>query len=281
VRRSPFVTGSVVGALAIGLVFTVGAGARPAATTIQIRSVMASGQEVPAPTGDVSSARGAFTGSVTRSDTGAVLTWQMTFSGLTGDAIAAHIHTGATGQPGPVVVPLCGPCQSPANGTANISDAVLAALESGGAYTNVHTLTNKAGEIRGQLGVSAAIATSLAARQERPRPTGNVRRAVGRFTGTVTKSGTDGAIAWRLTFSHLTGRALAAHIHIGARGKAGPVAVPLCGPCRSGVRGTATLNAAALAALETGRAYVNVHTRKNAAGEIRGQVAALPLRLTP
>ena len=280
-RTSAIVTGAVVVGLGIALVVTVGAGARPEATTIQVRSVMASGPEVPAPTGDVSSARGAFTGTVTRSDTGAVLTWQMTFGGLTGDAIAAHIHTGAAGQAGPVVVPLCGPCQSPASGTANISDTVLAALESGGAYTNVHTPTNKAGEIRGQLGVSAAIATSLSARQERPRPKGNVRRAVGRFTGTVTKSGTTGAMAWRLTFSRLTGRAIAAHIHIGARGKAGPVAVPLCGPCRSGARGTATLNAAALAALETGRAYVNVHTPKNTAGEIRGQVPSLPLRLTP
>ena len=164
-RTSAIVTGAVVVAIGIALVVTVGAGARPEASTIQVRSVMGSGPEVPAPTGDVSSARGAFTGSVTRSDTGAVLTWQMTFSGLTGDAIAAHIHTGAAGQAGPVVVPLCGPCQSPASGTANISDTVLAALESGGAYTNVHTPTNKAGEIRGQLGVSAAIATSLTPRQ--------------------------------------------------------------------------------------------------------------------
>jgi hypothetical protein len=32
-----------------------------------------------------------------------------------------------------------------------------------------------------------------------------------------------------------------------------------------------------LDALESGRTYVNVHTRKNAAGEIRGQIAAVPL----
>jgi hypothetical protein len=34
-----------------------------------------------------------------------------------------------------------------------------------------------------------------------------------------------------------------------------------------------------LAALRTGRAYVNVHTPRNAAGEIRGQIPAVSLRL--
>jgi hypothetical protein len=51
-----------------------------------------------------------------------------------------------------------------------------------------------------------------------------------------------------------------------------PVLVPLCGPCRSGQTGTAKISKAMVAKLEGGRAYVNVHTAKNAAGEIRGQV---------
>ena len=145
---------------------------------------------------------------------------------------------------------------------------------------NVHTPTNGPGEIRGQLATTASITTSLNARQERPRPTGNVRRATGTFTATVTKSGKTGSIAWRLRFSRLTGRALAAHIHIGQRGRAGPVAVPLCGPCRNGARGTANVPAAALRALENGRAYVNVHTKKNPAGEIGGQIRAVALTIT-
>jgi CHRD domain len=35
-----------------------------------------------------------------------------------------------------------------------------------------------------------------------------------------------------------------------------------------------------LAALETGRTYVNVHTPRNAAGEIRGQIRAVPLSIS-
>jgi hypothetical protein len=124
------------------------------------------------------------------------------------------------------------------------------------------------------------VTTSLNARQERPKPKGNVRRATGGFNATITKLGTTGTIAWRLTFSGLTGRATAAHIHIGQRGKAGPVAVSLCGPCRNGARGTSNLTAAVLRTLETGRAYVNVHTARNAAGEIRGQIRSVPLTIT-
>jgi hypothetical protein len=37
--------------------------------------------------------------------------------------------------------------------------------------------------------------------------------------------------------------------------------------------------ACALAALQSGRAYVNVHTRRNPAGEVRGQIAAARLTI--
>ena len=176
----------------------------------------------------------------------------MSFSGLTGDAVAAHIHQAATGSPGGVVLALCGPCQSPMSGTGNLTQAALDALEAGDAYVNVHTPTNGPGEIRGQLATTASITTSLNARQERPKPTGNVRRATGTFTATVTKSGTTGTIAWRLQVLAFDGSGCgSAHPHRPER-ESRPVAVPLCGPCRNGARGTANLTAAGLAALEMG-----------------------------
>ena len=217
--RTLLLATAVVG---IAFVVTAGASARPQATSIQIRTVMNAAQEVPAPTGDVSGARGAFTATVTKAGTGASVAWQMSFSGLTGDAVAAHIHQAATGSAGGVVLALCGPCQSPMSGTGNLPQAALDALEAGNAYVNVHTPTNGAGEIRGQLATTASITTSLNARQERPKPTGNVRRATGTFTATVAKLGTTGTIAWRLRFSRLTGAAAAAHIHIGQRGRPAP-----------------------------------------------------------
>ncbi len=206
-------------ALAGALVATVGASARPQATNIQIRTVLNAAQEVPSPTGAVSNAGGTFSATVTKSDTGASVTWQLSFTGLTANANAAHIHTGAAGSPGPVVLPLCGPCSSPASGTGALTQAALDAIQAGTAYVNVHTPTNAAGEIRGQLATSASISTALSSRQEVPKPKGNVKRATGTFTATLAKLGTTGTVAWRLRFSRLTGRAIAAHIHVARVGQ--------------------------------------------------------------
>jgi hypothetical protein len=268
------------GALALALVIAGGAGARSQATTVRVSAAMNAANETPTPKGDVATARGTFTATLTKAATGASISWRLEFSNLSGPAVAAHIHVAARGVAGPVRVPLCAPCSSGVTGTANVTPEVLEAIQSDRAYVNVHTPTNPAGEIRDQLVVVANVRTSLRAKQEVPKPKGNVRRAKGTFTATVTKSGATGRIVWRLTYSRLTGRAVAAHIHSGVRGKAGPVIVPLCAPCRSGARGTANVSATVLSALEGGRTYVNVHTKKNAAGEIRGQIAALALTIS-
>ena len=275
-------TRAVIPALALAgaLVATVGASARPQATNIQIGTVLNAAKEVPPPKGEVSGAGGTFSATVTKSDTGASVSWQLSFNSLTGNAIAAHIHTGAVGSPGPVVLALCGPCTSPASGTGALTQAALDAIQAGTAYVNIHTPTNPAGEIRGQLETTASISTRLSSRQEVPKPKGNVKRATGSFTALLRKPGLTGTVAWRLRFSGLTGRAIAAHIHIGRVGRAGPVAVALCGPCRNGQRGKADLTTAQLAALQAGRGYVNVHTPKNPGGEIRGQIRAVPLTIS-
>jgi len=109
---------------------------------------------------------------------------------------------------------------------------------------------------------------NLTAAQEIPKQTVKNAAAGGAFHATLTGH----KLKWTLTFSKLTGRATAAHIHMGAMGKAGNVVVPLCGPCKSGQSGTSTLPAAVIAAAGKHLLYVNVHTAKNPGGEIRGQV---------
>jgi hypothetical protein len=119
---------------------------------------------------------------------------------------------------------------------------------------------------------AVALKASLAVGKEVPKPSGTKAGAGGLFSAGLTKKAAGGTLAWRLTFHGLTGRAIAAHVHMGKPGKAGPVAVALCGPCRSGQRGSAKVNARTVRALLRGTAYVNVHTTKNPGGEIRGQV---------
>jgi hypothetical protein len=108
----------------------------------------------------------------------------------------------------------------------------------------------------------------LNAGQEVPHPAGTKAGASGKFTATA--SGT--TLTWKLTFGHLSGPATAAHVHTGIKGKAGAVLIPLCGPCTSPASGTATVTATQIADMGAGKDYVNVHTTKNANGEIRAQI---------
>ena len=105
------------------------------------------GQEKPVPKGTKSGASGHFTATLA----GTTLTWKLTFTHLSGPATAAHIHAGARGKPGAVIVPLCGPCTSPASGTATLTQAQIDSMKAGLTYANVHTAKNPNGEIRGQI----------------------------------------------------------------------------------------------------------------------------------
>lgn len=109
----------------------------------------------------------------------------------------------------------------------------------------------------------------LSSGQEIPKQVVKDANAHGLFKATL--RGTQ--LKWKLTFAKLTGPATAAHIHMAKKGVAGAVVVPLCGPCKSGETGTATVSAAVATAFKKHLLYVNVHTTKNPAGEIRGQLA--------
>jgi hypothetical protein len=75
----------------------------------------------------------------------------VTTSGVVG--VAAHIHDGAPGKNGPVIVPLTKASDNtwsvPAG--SKLTDAQYEAFKAGNLYVNVHSAANKGGEIRGQL----------------------------------------------------------------------------------------------------------------------------------
>ena len=144
---STLVAGGVVSLAIAGLALATAHGSYKVSATLGPKA------EVPAPKAPAG-AKGTFTGKYVENSKGAVLTWTLTFSGLSGAASAAHIHLAKPGVAGNVIVPLCTPCKSPASGKATISKSVIAALEAGKTYVNVHTAKNAAGEIRGQVKVT-------------------------------------------------------------------------------------------------------------------------------
>jgi CHRD domain len=83
------------------------------------------------------------------------LTWNGTFSGLTGPATAAHIHGPAEAGKNAGVAAWISekgkPLESPFKGSATLTDAQASDLMAGLLYINIHTAANPGGELRGQL----------------------------------------------------------------------------------------------------------------------------------
>lgn len=145
----------------------------PAPGTSQWKATLNGANEVPA---NNSTATGEFT--ATLDETNDSLSWVLNVPNIT-NATAAHLHQGAAGSNGPVVLSLFTPPlnQTSANSinTSSVSrefnltgplagdwDAFVTALKAGNIYVNVHTTANPNGEIRGQVVSASATATPTA-----------------------------------------------------------------------------------------------------------------------
>lgn len=108
-------------------------------------------------------------------------------------------------------------------------------------------------------------------------PTSEVPPSTSKGSGTATVS-LDTAtheITYNVTFTGFASAATAAHIHgPAAAGKNAGVVVPLGNNPTSPIHGTAKLTPDQEQQLTAGLYYVNVHTKNNPGGAIRGQLAA-------
>jgi hypothetical protein len=81
-----------------------------------------------------------------------VLSWTVTYTGLTGPVKAGHFHgPAAAGANAGVALGFSGSVESPIKGSAALTPAQVADLVAGKWYVNLHTAANPGGEVRGQV----------------------------------------------------------------------------------------------------------------------------------
>lgn len=141
----------------------------PSTVRDQFTATLAGTSEVPPVTTQATG-----TGTLVLYDTNTVR-YEVTVANITA-VTAAHVHAGATGQNGPVMVTLFSTTTPTAAITGGVLrqgditrsttftapftfDSLVNRMRAGTAYVNVHTSANPGGEIRGQLAQSASAPT--------------------------------------------------------------------------------------------------------------------------
>lgn len=214
----------------------------------------------------------------------------VTVANLGSPIIAAHIHEGAVGVGGNVVVALT-PLSSFTNGQLTgvfpVSDAALVQRmlkNPANFYVNVHTSQFPDGAIRGQLAyVSGGPITYVA----ELRPQNEVPPATSSAFGSafVTLDLVNNTIAWEVNSKGVVSPTVS-HIHRGAAGTGGPVIINFAtspsqlvnghtsGSATIAAQQSSSLTAADLVNLANPSTaigyYVNLHSSAFPAGEIRG-----------
>ncbi len=197
-------------------------------------------------------------------------TVNVTVSGLSGPITGAHIHDGITGANGPVIFPLTPIGNRIQMDITDITSAQMGKLLGGAYYINIHTAAHPGGEIRGQIFLEQDLSfvADMSGANEVPAVTTDARGL-----GVVHYTFGTSTLDVNVQLTELSGDITGAHLHIGAVGVNGTVAIDLM-PILTGntIQGTVDLTALDLQALFTGQLYVNVHTADHPGGEIRGQL---------
>jgi hypothetical protein len=124
------------------------AGGAANADTLKFTTTLKGADEVPA-----NDTQGVGKVTATLDTDSKVLKYKVTYSGLTGPAVAAHFHgPAAPGQDAPPVVPVPSKdLANPMRGTATLTVEQVGQLEGGKWYFNIHTAAHPGGEVRGQI----------------------------------------------------------------------------------------------------------------------------------
>ena len=132
--------------LAVGVAFCALSWNAAKAAEIRYAAVLTGAEEVP-PNATAGTGRA----TATLDTTTKTLNYEVTYSGLTGPAVAAHFHGPASpGQNAPPIITIKS-APSPMKGEAPLTDVQIGDLQGGMWYFNIHTAAHPTGEIRGQL----------------------------------------------------------------------------------------------------------------------------------
>jgi CHRD domain len=217
---------------------------------------------------------------VTLDPTHTSITVNVTVSGLTTPIILAHIHKGAFGVAGGVVIDFSAPTNF-ANGKLSKTFAIDKTLGDDIAanptnyYVNVHTTQNPGGEIRGQLtliGDATLLFAELRGSNEVPA-TGSA--SVGSALVTIDNNN---VFTFEVNIDGLQNPTLS-HIHKAVAGVNGSVVVNFAlstsAFSNGRTKGTIQVDPTLAADIKANPAnyYVNVHSTAFPGGEIRGQLA--------
>ncbi len=132
-------------AFAVTLFLAVECAITMAATEEGVKVTLSGDQQVP-PVSTSASGTGTVVVSSDKSVSGSI-----TVSGI--EPTAAHIHEGARGKNGPVIIPLTKTSENTwsVQSGAKLTDAQYKSYLAGNLYVNVHSAAHKGGEIRAQL----------------------------------------------------------------------------------------------------------------------------------
>ena len=197
-----------------------------------------------------------------------------TFNSLTGTPTSAHIHSGAAGVAGGVLLDLSsyvsGNRISAAITGTTLSSSLKSSMLKGLTYLNLHTAANAGGEIRGQIILESDIAYTGALDGMQSVPSVSTA-ANGYAVFNVAKH--SGVVNFYVVTNGLSGAITSAHLHTGAMGVSGGVAQDLSTYINGNtIVGAFTPSTGVLASLKAGNIYLNVHTTANPGGEIRAQL---------
>jgi len=187
---------------------------------------------------------------------------------------ASHIHRGATGVPGPVVISLASAFpDNRASGSVTTTAALIEEIRSNpeGFYVNVHNVEFPGGAIRSQLSSGAfAVATGAA---EVPGPGDPDGSGMVVLTG-----GESGTLNYSAIIQNIDAPN-ASHIHRGASTIAGPVVITLASAYPDNMAtGTASVSETLLTEIvgNPTNFYFNVHNSAFPDGAIRGALNLAP-----